>query len=170
MWQKRSVFSAISISDYCAQWLRLALSCTVRAQPPKHMSDESRKSFAVKRIGGRDRVRTGDPLLAKRAEENTKVLRWCRLHGKSTRFPLLNCPEVVPKCCHRRVAFTESQRSSCSRNVPRLYRISELQTLSELYVDYFRFALIHPERLAESSCSHCRLRRTKRCNQPLELD
>jgi hypothetical protein len=29
------------------------------------LRDESRKSFAVKRIGGRGRDRTGDPLLAK---------------------------------------------------------------------------------------------------------
>ena len=65
MWQECSVFSAIWISDDCAQWLRSALSCTVRAHPKKHVSDESRKSFAVKRIGGRGRDRTGDPLLAK---------------------------------------------------------------------------------------------------------
>jgi hypothetical protein len=72
--------------------------------------------------------------------------------------------------CFAGVAYTENQRNSRSPNVPKLYRISELQTLSELYIDYFRFALIHSERLAESSCSPCRLRRTKRCNQPLQLD
>ena len=47
--------------------------------------------------GGRDRDRTGDPLLAKQAGENIKVLRWCRLHGQSAKFSLSKCPEVVPK-------------------------------------------------------------------------
>jgi hypothetical protein len=28
--------------------------------------------------------------------ENTKQLCWCRLRGKSTKFPLLKYPEVVP--------------------------------------------------------------------------
>src|ERR1700680_1579880 len=37
----------------------------VGEQQNKHLRDESRKSFAVKRIGGRGRDRTGDPLLAK---------------------------------------------------------------------------------------------------------
>ena len=37
----------------------------VGAQQKKQMRDEFRKSFAVNRIGGRDRDRTGDPLLAK---------------------------------------------------------------------------------------------------------
>jgi hypothetical protein len=35
-------------------------------------------------------------LLAKQTGKNTKVLQWCRLHGKSTKFLLSNCPEVVP--------------------------------------------------------------------------
>src|SRR5438309_5267143 len=48
-------------------------------------------------VGGRGRDRTGDPLLAKQIGENTKVLRWCRLHGQSTKFSLSNCPEVVPR-------------------------------------------------------------------------
>ena len=47
-------------------------------------------------FGGRDRDRTGDPLLAKRAVENTKWLLWCRLHGKPAKFPLLKYTEVVP--------------------------------------------------------------------------
>jgi hypothetical protein len=50
----------------------------------------------TKKIGGRDRVRTGDPLLAKQVGENTKVLQWCRLHGLSTKFSLSKCTEVVP--------------------------------------------------------------------------
>ena len=48
------------------------------------------------------------------------------------------------------VAYTENQRNSRSPNVPKLCRISELRTLSELFVDYFRFALIHPESLIVS--------------------
>jgi hypothetical protein len=39
------------------------------------------------------------------------------------------------------VAYTENQRNSRSSNVPKLSRISELRTLSEPFVDYFRFAL-----------------------------
>src|ERR1700682_2064855 len=54
------------------------------------------------RIGGRDRDRTGDPLLAKRTGKNTKQLCWCRLRGKSTKFPLLKYPEVVPKSRNRK--------------------------------------------------------------------
>jgi len=82
--QKPSVFSPIWISHDCAQWLQSALFCTVRAQQKKQLKYEFRKSLKVKKIGGRGRVRTGDPLLAKRAEENTKVLRWCRLHENPT--------------------------------------------------------------------------------------
>jgi len=51
---------------------------------------------AIELIGGREGIRTPDPLLAKRAVENTKWLRWCRLHEKSAKFPLLKCTEVVP--------------------------------------------------------------------------
>jgi hypothetical protein len=47
-------------------------------------------------LGGREGIRTPDPLLAKQMVKNTKVLRWCRLHGKSTKFSLSSCPEVVP--------------------------------------------------------------------------
>src|SRR6266566_8774630 len=39
---------------------------------------------------------TRDPLLAKQVGKNTKCFGWCRLHGESTKFPLLKCPEVVP--------------------------------------------------------------------------
>jgi len=48
-------------------------------------------------FGGRDRDRTGDPLLAKQVGKNTKCFVWCRLHGNPAKFPLLNCTEVVPK-------------------------------------------------------------------------
>src|ERR1700741_4992031 len=58
--------------------------------------DQFPKSFTVKRIGGRGGTRTPGPLLAKQGGENTKRLCWCRLHGKSTKFSLFNCPEVVP--------------------------------------------------------------------------
>jgi hypothetical protein len=47
-------------------------------------------------VGGREGIRTPDPLLAKRVVESTKVLRWCRLHGKPSNFPFFKCPEVVP--------------------------------------------------------------------------
>ena len=47
-------------------------------------------------VGGRDGIRTRNPLLAKQVGENTKVLRWCRLHGLSTKFSLSKCTEVVP--------------------------------------------------------------------------
>jgi hypothetical protein len=41
-----------------------------------------------KKVGGRDRDRTGDPLLAKQTGENTKGFVWCRLHGKLAKFLL----------------------------------------------------------------------------------
>jgi hypothetical protein len=63
--QKPSVFSPIWISHDCAQWLQSALFCTVHAQQKKQLKYEFRKSLKVKKIGGRGRVRTGDPLLAK---------------------------------------------------------------------------------------------------------
>jgi hypothetical protein len=47
-------------------------------------------------VGGREGIRTPDPLLAKQVGENTKVLRWCRLHGLSTKFSLSKRTEVVP--------------------------------------------------------------------------
>lgn len=47
-------------------------------------------------VGGRGGARTRGPLLAKQMVGNTKVLCWCRLRGKSTKFPLSKCPEVVP--------------------------------------------------------------------------
>ena len=52
--------------------------------------------IGMKVVGGREGIRTPDPLLAKRAGENTNVLCWCRLHGKSTKSPLPKCPDVVP--------------------------------------------------------------------------
>jgi hypothetical protein len=50
----------------------------------------------IEKIGGRDRDRTSDPPACKAEGENTKVLRWCRLHGQSTKFSLSKCPEVAP--------------------------------------------------------------------------
>jgi hypothetical protein len=47
-------------------------------------------------VGGREGIRTPDPLLAKQVGKNTKVLRWCRLHGLSSKFSLFKCTEVVP--------------------------------------------------------------------------
>src|ERR1700722_1211745 len=49
--------------------------------------------FVSKKVGGRDRDRTGDPLLAKQTGKNTKGFVWCRLYGKLAK---LKCPEVVP--------------------------------------------------------------------------
>jgi hypothetical protein len=40
-------------------------------------------------------------LLAKQEGQNTNSFVWCRLHEKPAKFPLLNCPEVVPKCLFR---------------------------------------------------------------------
>ena len=48
-------------------------------------------------VGGRGGTRTRGPLLAKQVGKNTKCFCWCRLHGNSAKFPLFNCPEVVPK-------------------------------------------------------------------------
>jgi len=47
---------------------------------------ESAKSFAIReKVGGRDRDRTGDPLLAKQGGKNTKCFVWCRLQEKNFR-------------------------------------------------------------------------------------
>jgi hypothetical protein len=47
------------------------------------------KCFAIReKFGGRDRDRTGDPLLAKQTGKNTKGFVWCRLHGKLAKFSL----------------------------------------------------------------------------------
>jgi hypothetical protein len=55
------------------------------------------KCFAIRQeVGGRDRDRTGDPLLAKNRGQNTNSFVWCRLHGKSAKFRSLKYPEVVP--------------------------------------------------------------------------
>ena len=55
----------------------------------------------IEKVGGRDRDRTGDPLLAKQTGQNTKRFVWCRLRGQSTRFPLSqmsrSCPELAPR-------------------------------------------------------------------------
>jgi hypothetical protein len=48
------------------------------------------------KVGGRDRDRTGDPLLAKQTGKNTKGFVWCRLHGKLAKSSLSSCTEVVP--------------------------------------------------------------------------
>src|SRR5215469_4313695 len=48
------------------------------------------------KIGGREGIRTPDPLLAKRAGQNTKQLCWCRLHENQRDSRSLKCPEVVP--------------------------------------------------------------------------
>jgi hypothetical protein len=42
------------------------------------------------------RIEPATPCLQSRLEENTKVLRWCRLYGLSTKFSLSKCTEVVP--------------------------------------------------------------------------
>jgi hypothetical protein len=77
----------------------------------------------MKMVGGRGRDRTGDPLLAKQVGKNTKVLRWCRLHGLSTKFSLSKCTEVVPSFAyHRRggrdsgswVAIAHIYKDACS--------------------------------------------------------
>ena len=39
-------------------------------------------------FGGRGRDPTGDPLLANKAGQYTNSFVWCRLHGKSAKFPL----------------------------------------------------------------------------------
>ena len=41
-------------------------------------------------------IEPATPLLAKLGGENTKCFDWCRLHGKSTKFPLPKRPEAVP--------------------------------------------------------------------------
>jgi hypothetical protein len=48
----------------------------------------------INTIGGRGGTRTRGPLLAKRVVKNTKVLRWCRLLGKPSNFPLFKCPKL----------------------------------------------------------------------------
>src|ERR1700675_2772162 len=47
-------------------------------------------------VGGRDRVRTCDPLLAKQTGKNTKGFVWCRYTENWRNFCSLKCPEVVP--------------------------------------------------------------------------
>jgi hypothetical protein len=50
--------------------------------------NRGRLSLFSREIGGRGRARTGDPLLANKAGQNTISFVWCRLHGKSAKFPL----------------------------------------------------------------------------------
>jgi hypothetical protein len=64
--------------------------------------DQFPKSFTVKRIGGRGGTRTPGPLLAKQVGKNTKCFGWCRLQRTPSKFPLLKCPEVVPKYSNKR--------------------------------------------------------------------
>ena len=59
-------FQRLRISHDCALRLHSVLSCIVGRQVDMRAEDESAKSFTMKRFGGRDRDRTGDPLLAKR--------------------------------------------------------------------------------------------------------
>jgi hypothetical protein len=51
----------------CAQWLVSVLFCTVYADVGMHTEREFTNSLIVKRFGGREGIRTPDPLLAKRA-------------------------------------------------------------------------------------------------------
>jgi len=85
---------------------------------------EAANSIKTKeKYGGRDRDRTGDPLLAKQAGQNTKCFVWCRLHGKLTKFSLSqmsrSCTELFPTfqpekyaivCLHLAVHFYENFR------------------------------------------------------------
>ena len=67
------------------------------AQMARGRSENSRRYLIdMKVVGGRDGTRTRGPLLAKRAAENTKVLRWYRFHGKSIKLPPSKCLEVLP--------------------------------------------------------------------------
>jgi hypothetical protein len=55
--------------------------------------------------------------------------------------------------CFDGVAYTDNQRNSRSSNVPKLSRISHPRTLSELFVDLTRPALIHPGSLLSAASS-----------------
>jgi len=70
---------------------RLSRMCTKTVQREK----QSESIRERKLVDGREEILTPDPLLAKQGGGNTKRLCWCRLHGKSTKFSLFNCPEVV---------------------------------------------------------------------------
>lgn len=96
--------------------------CTVGAQRTKQTREESCKSFVVAGIGGRGGTRTRGPLLAMQVGKNTKCFVWCRLHGKSAKFPLSKCPEVVPN----------RQRAVAHEQISVLTFLSIAETLSRL--------------------------------------
>jgi hypothetical protein len=50
----------------------------------------------VEKLGGRDRDRTGDPLLAKQTGKTLKALSGVAYTGNWRNFRSLKCPEVVP--------------------------------------------------------------------------
>src|SRR6516225_11608124 len=51
-----------------------------------------------------------DPLLAKQVGKNTKCFCWCRLHEKPSKFPLFNCPEVVPNDSKKLLGHRQSDQ------------------------------------------------------------
>jgi hypothetical protein len=55
-------------------------------------------SIILNKVGGREGIRTPNPLLAKNRGQNTNSFVWCRLHGKPAEFPLSqmfrSCPEL----------------------------------------------------------------------------
>src|SRR5215469_4630286 len=57
------------------------------------------RSYFVEKniVGGRGGTRTRGPLLAKQVGKNPKCFCWCHLQRKPSKFPLLNCTEVVPR-------------------------------------------------------------------------
>src|SRR6516162_1914096 len=61
-------------------------------------------------FGGREGIRTPDPLLAKQVGKNTKLPCWCRLHEKPSKFPLFNCPEVVPNGSIKHLGHRQSDQ------------------------------------------------------------
>jgi hypothetical protein len=92
---------ANEIAPVAAEVLLAAPMCTVRCSNPIRAQsglkrrdwsrDESAKSFAIReRVGGRDRDRTADPLLAKQAEMHSKSLLWLR-------FQISDPVKCVPK-------------------------------------------------------------------------